>query len=138
MKVRAVKFVVWPVLAASLLSACTSTGGNRGGLFAKTPPNSFIVALQGGIISRAGVQLGESDRQRALEAEYRALEFSEVGQSTEWAGRNMKGRVVAAAPYQVGSQNCRSYTPTVNADGRELRARGSACRNADGAWTPLS
>ena len=139
MEVRAVKLVVWPVLAASLLSACTSTGGNRGGLFAKAPPpNNFIVALQGGIVSRAGVQLNESDRQRALEAEYRALEFSEVGQSTEWKGRSVSGEVVAAAPYQVGSQNCRSYTHTVTVDERELKARGTACRNADGAWTPLS
>lgn len=137
MEVRAVKFVVWPVLAVSLLSACTSTGGGKGGLFAKAPPNNFIVALQGGIVSRAGVQLSEGDRQRALEAEYRALEFSEVGQSTEWSGRNLKGEVVAAAPYQVGSQNCRSYTHTVTADGKELKARGTACRNADGAWTPL-
>ncbi|MCJ8507600.1 hypothetical protein MUU53_06690 [Rhizobium lemnae] len=138
MEVRAVKFVVWPVIAASLLSACTSTGSNRGGLFAKAPPNNFIVALQGGIVSRAGTQLSESDRQRALEAEYRALEFSEVGQATEWKGRNISGEVVAAAPYQVGSQNCRSYTHTLTINERELKARGTACRNADGAWTPLS
>lgn len=133
------KYIVWPVLAASLLSACsTTTGGQRGGLFgAKAPANSFIASLQGGIVARTGVQLGDSDRQRALEAEYRALEFSSVGQSVDWSGNNAKGQVVAAAPYQVGSQNCRQYTHTVTAAGREAKARGTACRNAAGAWTPL-
>jgi surface antigen len=45
--------------------------------------------------------------------------------------------VIAAAPYQVGSQNCRQYTHTVTSDGHEVKARGAACRNKDGTWTPL-
>lgn len=133
------KYIVWPVLAASLLSACTTTGGGqRGGLMgAKAPADNFITALQGGIVARTGIQLSENDRQRALEAEYKALEFSGVGQSVPWSGSGARGEVVAAAPYQVGSQNCRQYTHTINAGGREAKARGTACRNASGAWTPL-
>jgi len=55
-----------------------------------------------------------------------------------WTGRGVSGQVVAAAPYQVGSQNCRQYTHTVVSDGREAKARGAACRNTNGTWTPLS
>jgi surface antigen len=45
--------------------------------------------------------------------------------------------VVAAAPYQVGSQNCRQYTHTITVDGKDTVSRGSACRNNDGSWSPL-
>ena len=83
------------------------------------------------------MQLGDSDRQRALEAEYRALEGAAVGQPVTWTGRDAKGSVVAAAPYQVGSQNCRQYTHTVTADGKDALARGVACRNENGTWSPL-
>ncbi|MFD1746530.1 hypothetical protein ACFSE1_13745 [Rhizobium helianthi] len=133
------KYVVWPVVAASLLSACSTTGAGRGGLFgSKATPNNYIVALQGGIVSRSGVQLNDGDRQRALEAEYKALEFSGVGQAVPWNGGNAKGEVVAAAPYQVGSQNCRQYTHTLTVSGRDVKTRGTACRNSDGAWSPLT
>jgi surface antigen len=93
--------------------------------------------LQGGIIGRSGVDISDSDLQRALEAEYRALESAAVGQPVVWSGRNVSGRVVASAPYQVGSQNCRQYTHSVTIGGKETVARGSACRNDNGSWSPL-
>jgi surface antigen len=55
-----------------------------------------------------------------------------------WAGGEVRGEVVAAAPYQVGQQNCRQFTHKVVSGGRELQARGAACRNPNGTWTPLS
>jgi len=90
-------------------------------------------------VSKAnGITLSTADRQRALEAEYRALEAAPGGQPVIWKGRGVQGSVVAAAPYQVGSQNCRQYSHTVTADGRETVTRGAACRTAAGTWTPLS
>lgn len=83
------------------------------------------------------MQLSDSDKQRALEAEYRALEGAGVGQPVVWSGRNVSGKVVAAAPYQVGSQNCRQYTHTLTADSKDTVTRGAACRNSDGSWSPL-
>ena len=79
-----------------------------------------------------------SDMQRALEAEYRALEAAPGGQPVVWQGSGVSGSVVAAAPYQVGSQNCRQYSHTLTVDGRQTVTRGAACRNEDGAWAPLS
>lgn len=100
--------------------------------------SSFIAALGNGIIGQvAGAKLSTADRQRALEAEYRALEAAPGGQPVVWQGSGVRGSVVAAAPYQVGSQNCRQYSHTVTAGTADSVARGVACRNADGSWTPL-
>ncbi|EJL57740.1 surface antigen [Rhizobium sp. CF122] len=140
MMLRLQGMIVSSLLVAMTLSGCQSTkSGGSGGLFSRKPPASatYIGALQGGIIGRSGLELSDSDRQRALEAEYRALEGAGVGQPVVWSGRNVSGKVVAAAPYQVGSQNCRQYTHSVTIDGKETVARGSACRNDNGSWSPL-
>ncbi len=100
----------------------------------------YILALKGGIIARAiGLSLKPSDNARALEAEYKALEIFPSGQAVVWAGgTGTSGQVVAAAPYQVGAQNCHQYSHSVTVPGgKNYVGRGAACRNADGSWTPL-
>jgi len=124
-------------LVSLALAGCTTSGGGRTAT-AKTNSAVYIAALQGGIVARTGVQLSRSETQRALEAEYRALEAAPGGQPVTWASDNVRGEVVAAAPYQVGQQNCRQFTHKVVNGGRELQARGAACRNPNGTWTPLS
>lgn len=124
-------------LVSLALVGCTTSSGGRTAT-AKANSAVYIAALQGGIVSRAGVELSRSEMQRALEAEYRALEAAPGGQPVAWAGSNVRGEVVAAAPYQVGKQNCRQFTHKVVSGGRELQARGAACRNSNGTWTPLS
>lgn len=129
------------LLAAATASGCTTTSGGKasaGGTVA-AGAGVYITALQGGLVSRnAAAQLSKADMQRALEAEYRALEAAPGGQPVVWQGKGITGSVVAAAPFQVGSQNCRQYSHTLTVDGRDTATRGAACRNADGAWTPLS
>lgn len=125
------------MLLMALLAGCATANG--GGLLSARPSSStpYIAALQGGIVSRSGVTISAGDTARALEAEYRALEAARGGQPVSWSGEDVSGQVVAAAPYQVGDQNCRQYRHTVVSDGREVKARGTACRNKDGTWTPL-
>lgn len=134
--------IVPAMVALAFLAGCTSTGNSSGGGLLGRGQGSasavYITALQGGIVSRSGVELSSSERQRALEAEYRALEGATGGQPIAWTGGKVSGEVVAAAPYQVGSQNCRQYTHKVKTEGREIAARGAACRNANGTWTPLT
>ena len=129
------------LLLVSALSSCTTTGagGGTGGLFGRGASAStpYIANLQGGIVSRSGMALSRGDLTKALEAEYRALESAPGGQAVSWSG-DAKGEVVASAPYQVGTQNCRQYAHTVNDGEREAKVRGAACRNPDGTWTPLS
>ncbi|OLP61919.1 hypothetical protein BJF93_19465 [Xaviernesmea oryzae] len=110
------------------------TGVNTGGSAA----SAYLAALGPGVIGRvSGLKLSTADHQRALAAEYRALEIAPSGQEVEWQGKGVTGSIVAAAPYQVGSQNCRQLSHTVTFNGQEQVARGVACRNSDGTWTPL-
>jgi surface antigen len=140
MKLGISSSIVAILLVAVALSGCGTTA--KGALAKLSPIRSnssatFITALDGGIISHTGLTISDSDKQRALEAEYRALEAAPGGQPVVWSGRGISGQVVAAAPYQVGSQNCRQYSHTVTVDGKQTVARGSACRNDNGTWTPL-
>ncbi|MCH4545001.1 hypothetical protein G9X68_02090 [Rhizobium sp. WYCCWR 11279] len=140
MILRSQGMIASALLVAVALSGCTTTKSVASrGIFSSKPSASaaFITALQGGIVGRSGVSLTDSDKQRALEAEYRALEGAAVGQPVLWTGKDVTGKVVAAAPYQVGSQNCRQYTHTLTVDGKDTVARGAACRNGDGSWSPL-
>ena len=144
MKLRTFFLIAPSLLAAIALSACSTTsgkGGVTGFLSSSAKPAAstrYIAALEGGIVGRTGIKLSDNDKQRALEAEYRALETAPLGQPVAWTGKNVNGEVVAAAPYQVGSQNCRQYTHTITVDGKPTQARGAACRNDDGTWTPLN
>lgn len=133
MRFHFVRIAVPLLLTSGLATGCATSGGTSG----RSSSASYISALQGGVISRSGLQVDDSDRQRALEAEYRALEASPGGQPVTWTGDGIRGEVVAAAPFQVGAQNCRQYTHTLSAKGRDVKARGTACRNSDGTWTPL-
>ncbi|HEV7251234.1 MAG TPA: hypothetical protein VGN93_30030 [Shinella sp.] len=128
------------LLAAATVSGCTTISGGKTQTGGTVPAGAgvYITALQGGLVSRNAAALSKADMQRALEAEYRALEAAPGGQPVVWQGKGVSGSVVAAAPYQVGSQNCRQYSHTLTVDGRDTATRGAACRNADGAWTPLS
>lgn len=135
------RVILFPCLAAALASGCASRAAVPGvGLLKNGGSGSaaYLDALQGGIAARSGLSFGASDTQRALEAEYRALEAAPGGQPVTWEGRGAKGSVVAAAPYQVGTQNCRQYRHTLEADGKQTTVRGAACRNPDGTWTPLT
>lgn len=102
---------------------------------------TIISSMNGGLIGGAvGSGLDERDRRAALEAEYRALEYTPSGQRVTWRGERSgaSGEVAAAQPYRVGSQDCRQYTHTVYSRGGQKSARGTACRNPNGSWTPLT
>lgn len=112
-------------------------GGSSGGSAASS---AIIEAMNGGLIKGSiGASLDESERVSALEAEYRALEYTPSGEKVTWKGSgNHSGEVMAAQAYRVGSQDCRQYSHTVFAGAPLGTARGTACRNADGSWTPLT
>ncbi|RVN64708.1 hypothetical protein CN110_30620, partial [Sinorhizobium meliloti] len=86
------------VASGVALAGCGTTSSGQGGAVAGLGAAStrvassatYIEALQGGVVSRlGGVDLGKSDRQRALEAEYRALEAAPGGQPVAWQGRGV-------------------------------------------------
>jgi surface antigen len=139
------------LLALTLLSGCGSLGfgGKKPDSAQITQPivdtaeagTGLIDRLSGGIIGqKLGKSLAASDRQPALEAEYKALETTQAGQAVAWANASTGhgGSVIAAQPYRVGSQNCRQYTHTFSMGIPAQSVRGTACRNSDGSWTPLT
>ena len=117
-----------------------SDGGNSNGGRPKTT-EEMISAMGGGLIGGTlGNGLDARERRKALEAEYRALEYTQSGNNVAWSGdrAGRSGTVVPAQPYRVGSQDCRQYQHTVTIDGTSRSARGTACRNPDGSWSILS
>lgn len=149
MKIRAAL-----VLGVLAVSGCASTGLGSGAGTTATPPSrsdgdaggakvakSIISAMGGGLVGgRIGAGLNDGEKRRALEAEYKALEYTASGEKVTWKSDSSSnyGEVVAAQPYRVGSQDCRQYAHTVFTGGPGATARGTACRNPDGSWTPLT
>ena len=150
-KTRAVSAII----ACFLISACSASnqtiGATAGAIAGGVVGNQFgggrgrtiatvVGALAGGVIGgNIGRNLDDPSRQAALQAEYNALENGRAGQPVSWQGTGSTyGQVVPQQAYQVGSQDCRRYTHTIYIEGQPSQATGTACRNPDGTWTPLS
>jgi len=139
------------VSALLAVSGCTTLGKGGPASPVVPPPSSgasggkvgtsIVSAMNGGLIGGSiGAGLSDAEKRKGLEAEYKALEYNASGQKVTWKSDSTShyGEVVAAQPYRVGSQDCRQYTHTVYTGGAGVTARGTACRNADGSWTPLT
>jgi surface antigen len=120
------------------------TGGFSESSFASQPgPRTASAApapAGGGILSGpVGASLDERDRQRAYAAERQALETGEPGEPTGWRSETPGrfGTIVPGAYYQARGTRCRDFTHTIYIDGRPQAARSTACRNADGTWSPV-
>ena len=100
-----------------------------------------VGGLLGGLIgNRIGASLDDEDRRRAYAAQIDALETGRSGAPVSWknpdSGRH--GTIVPGPAYEERGHNCRSFTHTIYIDGRPQTARGTACHNPDGTWTPLT
>jgi surface antigen len=122
-------------LAGALVGS--QIGGSAGARVAAGVAGAAIGGLIG---NRMGAALDDEDRQRAYTAQVQALESGPSGAPVSWrnpdSGRY--GTVVPGPAYQQGGGNCRQYTHTIYIDGRPQTARGAACRNPDGTWSPIS
>jgi surface antigen len=112
-------------------------GGSTGSRVAAGVAGAAIGGLIG---NRIGASLDDDDRQRAYAAQMQALETGPSGAPVSWrnpdSGRY--GSVVPGPAYQQAGGTCRQYTHTIYIDGKPQTARGAACRNPDGTWTPIS
>ena len=96
-------------------------------------------AAIGGILgNRIGAAMDDEDKRRAYAAQMQALETGPSGAPVAWrnpdSGRY--GSVVPGPAYAQAGVQCRQYTHTIYIDGQPQTARGAACRNPDGTWTP--
>ena len=112
-------------------------GGGAGERVAAGIAGAAIGGLLG---NRIGASMDDEDKQRAYEAQRAALETGPSGAPVSWrnpdSGRY--GTVVPGPAYQQAGNTCRQYTHTIYIDGKPQTARGAACRNPDGTWTPIS
>lgn len=121
-------------------------GGVLGALLGGRGPGSRVAgaavgALAGGLLGGAiGASLDERDRRRAYAAEMQALEYGQDGAPVGWRGEQSGyyGTVVPGPYYETAGRRCRQYTHTIYVNGQPQAARGTACRNLDGSWTPVS
>lgn len=94
-------------------------------------------ALIGGFLgNQIGASLDESDKQMYYQAQYSSLETGSV-QNWNNPQTGRYGSVQTGPSYVINNQQCREYTNTIYIDGRPQVARGTACRNPDGTWSPV-
>jgi surface antigen len=111
------------------------TGAAIGSQFGGGTSGHVAGALIG---NRIGASLDEEDRRRAYAAEIQALEGGAAGAPVGWRSPNGRyGSVVPGPYYTDNGRRCRAFTETIYIDGRPQTARGVACRNPDGSWTPV-
>ena len=111
-------------------------GGSTGSRIAAGVAGAAIGGLLG---NRIGAAMDDEDKRRAYAAQLDALERGGPGAPVGWenpdSGR--RGTIVAGPYYERQGGRCRDYTHTIYIDGRPQTARGAACRNPDGTWTPV-
>ena len=112
-------------------------GGGTGERIAAGVAGAAIGGLLG---NRIGAAMDDEDKQRAYLAQVDALERGPAGAPVGWenpdSGR--RGTIVPGPQYDRRGSKCRDYTHTIYIDGRPQIARGAACRNPDGSWTPVA
>ena len=146
------RLAAWLVLGlvSASLAGCISPGAKEGlggalgnsagsgaGESAAPPPGALI----GGVAAQStGRGLDDRERQRAEQAEFQALEYGRPGSPVEWRGdrEGFRGEVVPGPRYRVNAYDCRDYTHRIWAGGEPQAARGTACRQAEGGWRPIS
>jgi surface antigen len=128
--------------AGTVFGAITGAliGSNFGGGTSGHVAGALAGAAAGGVLGNAiGASLDARDRQRAYAAQMQAIEYGEPGAPVGWRSPDSRryGTIVPGPPYQTNGQTCREFSHTVYIDGRPQSARGTACRNPDGTWTPV-
>jgi surface antigen len=107
------------------LAGCAKTTGTT----AEASPAVAAIAAPG---------LDAGARRAAKDAEYRALEFGRTGTPVAWQDGKSHGEVVPGPLYHVNASDCRDFTHTVYMVNEPRTIRGTACRQPNGNWQPVS
>ena len=102
-------------------------------------PNDPKSALLNGLTSGdLGVGLDKTSRNKAVNAEYAALEKGASGVGVKWQARNNKSGVVTPGQqYQVGPSTCRRFLHIIKISGSIRQATRTACKDQSGIWELL-
>jgi len=96
------------------------------------PKSALAKAL---VESQLGAGLDKSSRNKAVAAEYSALEKGQAGTLVKWQGKGGKsGTVVPGQQYQIGSSTCRRFTHIIRISAITRKATRTACKDQNGIW----
>lgn len=141
MRLRALALA--PLALPLLLAGCLGTPAPRATntqppapAFTAPPPGTITAGVVGATI---GFSLSAEDGQRALLAEYQALQQGVAGVPVLWQGsiQAVYGEVIPGALYRVNEYECRDYAHTIYVNGARESGRGTSCRTGGGPWTPV-
>lgn len=121
-----------------------AVGGLVGSQFGGGTGNK--VAIGAGVVAGGylGNKLGKSmdcqDQQYHSDTTQNALETQKVGQTSTWTNPDTghSGDVTPTRTYTSEGQPCRDFTQIIHIDGEDEEINGTACRQDDGSWKPIS
>ena len=147
------KLAILIVSSSLMLGACASSNEDRGALLGAaaggvlgnqigsgrgqtlaTAAGMMAGASAGGAVGR---RMDEHDQQQMQNAQAQSLEFSSIGDSTEWSNPDSgnSGSISPLRTYQNASgQYCREFQQQITVGGQTEDGFGTACRQADGSW----
>jgi surface antigen len=113
-------------------------GGDQPAVPERVNPAVASAAI-GGMFGSVGAAMDDDDKQRAYAAQIQALESGGPGAPVAWRNPDSGhyGSIVPGPTFDRGGNKCRQYTHTVYIDSKPQTARGAACRNSSGRWTPV-
>ncbi|WP_052726254.1 RT0821/Lpp0805 family surface protein [Devosia epidermidihirudinis] len=119
--------VATPVISTPLIATPAQT----------TQQALLTTSVANGFVDPAALSVMTSrDSAEANSAQFYALQFGRPGAPRQWAGDKGTTGTVSVGPYvRVNNLDCRDFTHTVKAGGKDYVRKGTACREQNGNWT---
>ena len=96
---------------------------------------------QEGMGNKVGAALDCKDQQYHYDTTQSALESQKTGQASTWSNPDTghSGTITPTKTYtSADGMPCRDFNQTIYVDGKYEEVKGSACRQPDGTWKPVS
>ena len=125
--------------------AGAALGGLVGSQFGGGTGNKIAIGagvVAGGFLgNKIGSALDCKDQQYHYDTTQSALETRKTGQASTWSNPDTghAGSVTPTKTYTTADgMPCRDFTQTIYVEGKYEEVKGSACRQPDGTWKPIS
>jgi surface antigen len=121
-----------------------AVGGLVGSQIGGGTGNKVAIGLgvvAGGLLgNQIGQDLDCQDQQYHYDTTQNALETQKVGQASTWTNPDTghSGEVMPTKTYSLEGQPCRDFKQTIYINGEAEEINGTACRQDDGSWKPIS
>ncbi|MEL6948363.1 MAG: hypothetical protein AAFO73_12150, partial [Pseudomonadota bacterium] len=101
--------VLVSIIAALVLSGCTSLASTRPGADTALAPPKVATALAFSANDDFANGLTPAERRQLTDAERQALDFGKSGEAIAWSSKRsgISGSIVASQPFRVGKADCR-------------------------------